>query len=304
MQALSNDLADAVAKAGESVVAVHARQRVPSSGIVWGQGVIVSADHTIKRDEDITVSTPEGESIPAVLAGRDRATDLAVLKVEGNDLAASEVASASALRIGDLVLALGCAGRLSANLGVVSALDGAWRTWRGGQIDRFIRPDVSIYYGFSGGALVDAAGRLIGMNTSGLWRNSPLTIPAATIGRVAKELLEKGRVARGYLGVGMQPIRLPEALRKKLGGKTGAMGLIMVTVEPASPAEESGVLLGDVLVALEGEPVSDADDLQAKLGSGSVGRHLHALVLRAGVPTEITLTVGERSRQPQPGESR
>src|SRR6185503_1212907 len=216
LAALSDDLAAAVERAGRSVVAIHARRRIPSSGIVWRPGVIVAASHTISREEDITLTLPDGATAPAVLAGRDDTIDLAVLRTEVAGLEPAERGAAAALRPGSVVLALGRPGTsVTASLGIVSAVGGEWRTWQGGRIDRFVRLDLAIYDGFSGGPLVDALGRVLGLNTSGLSRSAGVTIPVATVDRVTEQLLAGGRVRRGFLGVGTQPVRLPEALRER-----------------------------------------------------------------------------------------
>jgi S1-C subfamily serine protease len=297
--ALSNDLAEAVARAGQAVVAVHARPRMPSSGVHWRQGVIVTADHTVRRDEEINVGLPDGRTLPAALAGRDASTDLAILTLTAAELPVADIGDASALRVGHVVLAVGRPGErgrgLSASWGVISALGGPWRSWHGGQIDQFIRPDVSIYPGFSGGPLVDAHGRVMGINTSGP-RSIPLTIPPATVNRVVGQLLEKGRIVRGYLGLGMQPVRLPERLKQSLNLR-GTSGIIIVAVEPASPAEKAGLLIGDVLVALDGVPVGDTADIQALLGPERVGTAVSASIIRAGVLAERVITIGERPQR-------
>ncbi|HEX9868183.1 MAG TPA: trypsin-like peptidase domain-containing protein [Candidatus Tectomicrobia bacterium] len=295
--ALSNDLAGAVEGAGRCVVAVHARPRVPSSGVHWRQGVIVTADHTLKRDEEISVSLPDGGMIPAVLAGRDASTDLAVLTLQAAEFPVADIGDAAALRVGHVVLAVARPGErgVSASWGVISALGGPWRSWHGGQIDQFIRPDVSLYPGFSGGPLVDGHGRVMGINTSGP-RSIVLTIPPATVNRVVGHLLEKGRIVRGYLGLGMQPVRLPESLKQTLN-LHGTSGIIIVAVEPASPAEKAGLLIGDVLVALDGVPVSDTADVQALLGPERVGTAVAASIIRAGLLAERTIMIGERPRR-------
>ena len=292
--ALSNNLADAVEQAGNAVVAVNARQRMSSSGVYWRPGVIVTADHTVKREEEITVTLPDGRTVPATLAGRDTSTDLAVLKSEV-DLPVAEIGDASLLKVGHMVLALGRSGEigLSASLGVVSAKSGAWRTWRGGQIDQFLRLDLTLYPGSSGGPLVEASGRVVGINTSGLSRRMDLVIPASTVNRVVDQLLEKGHIARGYLGLGMQPVRLPDTLKNTLN-LSEAGGVIVVNIEPNGPADQAGVLIGDVLVEFDGKPVSDTGDVQAILGSERVGKTISAHIVRGGLSVELAIAVGER----------
>ena len=295
LEALSNGLADAAERAGRSVVAVHARRRIPASGVLWRPGVVVATSHTIRREDDITVTLDGARTVRATLAGRDQGTDLAVLRLEGAEgVAPAAVGDAGALRVGQLALALGRPGdAVTASLGVVSAVGDEWRTWHGGTVDRFVRLDVAIYDGFSGGPLVSAAGEVLGINTSALARAAALTIPASTVTRVAEQLLAGGRVRRGYVGLGMQPVRLPEGLVKshRLPRDTG---LMVVTVEPGGPGDQAGVLLGDVVVALDGTPVTDPAEVLAMLGGDRVGRELAARIVRAGQPTEVTITVGER----------
>lgn len=295
---LSNDLAGAVEKAGRSVVAVNARHRVPSSGVHWRQGVVVTSDHTVERDEEITVTLPDGRSVPATLAGRDPGTDIAVLKLQGVEMPVAEIGDDASLKVGHFVLAVGRPGDsgLSASSGVISAIGGAWRTWRGGQIDRMVRLDLTLYPGFSGGPLVDAQGRVAGISTSGLSRGMGLAIPASTVNRVTDQLLTKGRIARGYLGVGMQPVTIPDTLKSKLS-LSGNGGLVVVSTESNGPAEQAGVLIGDILIAFDGKPVSDTDDVQALLDPERVGKPLSARVIRGGEPADLTITVGERPRK-------
>ena len=282
---LSRDLAQAVETGGASVVAVHGRPHIPSSGILWKDGVVVTTDHTLKRDEDVTITLPGGRNLPATLAGRDGGTDVAVLKVEAEAPAAKTAVDAS-VKQGNLVLALGRRGEngIGVSFGVISSLGGPWRTWRGGPIERFVAPDVNIYYGFSGGALVDVEGRIIGLNTSGLTRGSGITIPAVTVTRVVDDLLTRGRVQRGYLGVGLHPVALPD----------GRKGLVVLSIEPNGPAGKAGIFVGDVLAALEGQPVEDTDDVQAHLGAENVGKAIEAAIVRGGVDVKVAITPGER----------
>jgi S1-C subfamily serine protease len=295
---LSNNLADAVERAGQSTVAVHARQRQPASGIHWRSGVIVATDHTIERDDDITITLADGKSVPATLAGRDPSTDLAILKVDGASLPVAALGDAAALRVGHMALAVGRFGEggLGTSLGVVSALSGAWNTWRGGQVDQFIRADVTLYPGFSGGPLVNAAGEIVGINTSGLSRNMGLTIPAATVNRVVDQLLSTGRIARGYLGLGLQPVRLPDTLKQAVG-TTSDTGVIIISIEGGGPAEQAGLFIGDILVMLDGTPVTDTDAVQGLLGPERIGSALTAKVARGGQPVDVSITVGERPQR-------
>ena len=295
---LSNNLADAVARAGQSTVAVHARQRLSASGVLWRPGVIVATDHTIERDDDITITMPDGASAKATLAGRDPSTDIAILKIENASMSAAAIGDPTALRVGQMALAVGRFGEggLGTSLGVVSALSGAWNTWRGGQVDQFIRADVTLYPGFSGGPLVDAAGQTVGINTSGLSRNMGLTIPATTINRVVDQLLSKGRIARGYLGLGLQPVRLPDTLKQALG-VASEMGLIVISLENGGPAEQAGLLIGDIIVSLNGTPVTDTDAVQGLLGPERIGTALAAKIARGGAPTDVSITVGERPQR-------
>jgi S1-C subfamily serine protease len=295
---LSNNLADAVERAGRSTVAVHARQRQPASGVHWRPGVIVATDHTIERDDDITVTLSGGKSVSATLAGRDPSTDLAILKVDGANLPVAAVGDAAALRVGHMALAVGRFGDggLGTSLGVVSALSGAWNTWRGGQVDQFIRADVTLYPGFSGGPLVNAAGAIVGINTSGLSRHMGLTIPATTVNRVVDQLLSQGRIARGYLGLGLQPVRLPDTLKQAVGTESET-GVIIISIESGGPAEQAGLFIGDIIVALDGRAVTDTDAVQGLLGPERIGSALAAKVARGGQPVDVQITVGERPQR-------
>jgi serine protease DegQ len=292
--AFSNDLASAAERAARFTVAVNARQRIPSAGVLWRPGVVVTAAHSVKRDENVRVVLADGSSVNASVAGRDDGTDIAVLKLENGAGEAAETSEPSSLKLGHVVLALARDGDgdLCASFGAVSAVSGPWRTWRGGQIDRFIRLDLTLYPGFSGGPLVDAHGRVAGINTSGLSRSLALTIPTSTINRVARELLEKGRIARGYLGVGMQPVALTQALRSSLGSEAKT-AVIVLSIAPGSPAEAAGLMIGDVVVALDGRPVTEIDDIQAALGADRIGATIAATLVRGGKVESVAVTIGE-----------
>ncbi|HLI26573.1 MAG TPA: trypsin-like peptidase domain-containing protein [Chloroflexota bacterium] len=291
----SDELADAVAAAGRRTVAVLARRRLPGSGVLWdAQGVIVTADHVLERDDDLQVLLADGRELPATLVGRDPSTDLAVLRVAADGLPAVPPPEEVEVRVGHYVLAVGRldAGPPSASGGIVSAIGGPWRGRRGALIEGYLRTDLVLYPGFSGGPLVDARGRIIGINTSLLARGHGLALPLATVRRVTTTLLAKGRVQRGYLGIGTQPVALPAPLAARVGGQT--RGLLVLSVEPASPAERAGLLLGDILVAFAGHPLRDTDDLLALLGPERIGTSQPLTIVRGGEPRTLTVTVGER----------
>jgi S1-C subfamily serine protease len=292
---ISDELANAVERAGSATVAVRARRHVAAAGVIWAPGVIVTAEHVVEHDEEIMVVLPSGQDVKATLAGRDAGTDLAVLRFAGADAAAAQLGDSGALRVGGIVLAVarpGGAG-VAASMGIVSALGGAWRTWRGGSIEALIRVDLTLYPGFSGGPLVDSQGSVVGINTSGLSRGHALTIPTQTIRRVTDAILAQGHVSRGYLGVGMQPVELPADLAARLA-LTQTRGLMLVSVEEKGPAAKAGLLLGDILIQLDQRGVTDTGDVQALLGSDSVGKILAARLIRGGALTTVSVTVGDR----------
>jgi len=298
LNALSHDLAHVVEQVSPSVVAVNARRHLSSSGVYWRDGIIVTASHTIRRTDEISVIVASGQSVVATLAGVDPSTDLAVLKIDNPELSPPLFGDSSQLKVGHVVLAVGRGAQrgLNATLGIVGVLSGSWRTWRGGLIDQFIGLDLVLHPGAAGGPLTDSHGRVLGINTLGLSRSMALTIPVSTVNRVVTHLLEKGHMGLGYLGLGMRPIPLPENLKSTLNLSADS-GLIVVTVEPDGPGSKAGVLFGDVIVALEGTAVSNIRDLQAFLEPESVGKTIPVSIIRGGKPIEINVTIGERRRR-------
>ena len=293
LQTLSDDLATVVARVSPSLVSIHARRRIPASGLLWRPDVVVTNHHVIQREEGITISLSDGATLGATLAGRDPTTDVAVLRLE-RPVDLPVIAPAEDARVGQLVLALGMPGpSVTAALGVISAAGGEWRTWNGGRIDRFLRLDIAVYDGFSGGALATAAGEVIGMNSSGLSRAAAMTIPMTTVARVADQLLRTGRVRRGYIGLGLQPVRLPSALEARLDPRRD-VGLIIVSVDEGGPAAAAGVQLGDVVVAFDRQPVTDPGDMLAQLAGDRVGSTASLQLARAGELREIAITIGDR----------
>lgn len=291
---LSDALATAVETAGRSLVTVSARRRIPATGIGWREGgIIVTADHVIEHEDHVRITLPDGNEVPATLAGRDPGTDVAVLRVEGV-VAPAVAAQASSARVGSLVLALGRPGRggPQASFGVVSSVGGRWRTATGSQVEGYLRSDTTFYPGFSGGALVDPAGAVVGLNSSHLGRGG-VTLPYAAVDAVVEALLAHGRVRRGYLGIGTRPVEVPAPLAAKVGGQ--ASGLLIMSVEPGSAADEAGLVIGDILVGVNGASVGTAEELQSQLGAERVGVATPLLLLRGGERHETTATIGERS---------
>ena len=288
LTALSTELADVVGKVGKSVVAVDGRPRFGSSGVFWRPGIVVTAEHTIRREEEISVTLPEGATASATVAGSDPGTDIAVLKVEGHEGEAPTVAAGDPVP-GNLALSIGRSpdSGVNATMGIISAVSGSWRTWRGGRLDRYIRLDLTLYPASSGGLVVNTKGEAIGIATSALSRIAGLAIPASTVNRVVDEILSRGHVARGYLGVGLQPVELPDHHK----------GLIVLSLEPDGPAAKAGVLIGDVIVSLGGAEVADTDDIQSVLERHSVGQTIAAGVVRGGAATTVGVVIGERSRR-------
>lgn len=293
LKSVSEAMAGLAESAGRSVVRVEGRNRLPASGVVYAaDGIIVTSHHVVERDEKLRVGLPGGDTVDAELVGRDPGTDLALLRVAVTGLEAAAWIDAADLRVGNLILALGRPGQsVQATLGIVSALGGAWRTGGGGELDRYLQTDVVMYPGFSGGPLATADGRFGGINSSALARGVSVTIPAATVARVAGTILAHGRMPRGYLGVGIQPVRLDAGLQEQLGQATG---LMLMSVEAGGPAAQGGLLQGDVVVALGGQPVRQMDDLQALLGGEHVGKAVTVRYVRAGAVHEAGVTVGQK----------
>lgn len=292
---LATELAQAAEEAGRSVVAVHG-WRHPASGVLLSGDAVVTVNHAVRREDEVRVVLANGERIATRVAGRDPGTDLAVLRLQQPiQSAAPQWGTGAKLRIGELTLAVARSwrGNVVASSGIISGLmTGPWRTWRGGELDQFVRPDLTMYPGFSGGPLLNSQGDFVGINTTGLHR-SGITIPASTVTRVAGELLEKGRVERPYLGLAMQAVTLPESLRAKLNLISGE-GLLVVHVEPGSPAEKAGVLLGDTLVELGGKAVADTDAVQDALRLSRIGGEVEAVFIRGGVATKARVKLEPR----------
>lgn len=292
LTAVSQALVETVAAVEASVVRVEARQRLPGSGVVWSaDGLVVTSAHVVERDRDIRLGLADGRVLPARLLGRDPGTDLALLRAEADDLPAAAWAEAEALAVGSLVLALGRpGGKVLATLGIVSAVDQGWNTPAGGFADHYVQSDTVMYPGFSGGALVDAAQRVLGVNTSALVSGLSVTLPTQTVRRVVEALRRNRRVRRGYLGVQAQSVALPDALRERLQQESG---LLLLYVEPNSPAAQSRLVQGDTLVTLNGLPLRSLNDLALALNGDHADGQVLAQVVRGGQVRELPVAIGE-----------
>jgi S1-C subfamily serine protease len=291
---LSDALADAAEKAGKATVLVNARRRMPASGIAYASDLVLTADHVVEREEGIKVILADGAEISARVAGRDAGSDLAVLKLERAGGAVAE-ATKSPARLGQIALALGrpSPDGIEASLGTVSAIGGPIRTGRGGMLERYLRTDSISYPGFSGGPLVAADGTILGLNTSGLANGAGVTVPADIAWRIADTLVQHGRIRRGYLGIRSQAVDLPEASQKALK-REQAVGLLIMGIEKDSPAAKGGLIVGDILVGVAGEPILHHDELFARLNGEMVGKSTPIDLLRGGQPQTLHVLIGEK----------
>jgi S1-C subfamily serine protease len=293
--AISNELAEATEKIGARTVAVHTEARGSTSGVIWRPGIIVTAEHALRRDEEIQVTLPDGKTAGAKLVGRDPSTDLAVLKCEEASAVPAVFGDSDALKAGHVTLVVGrtrASGPVAA-LGFVSLVTKERRLWGGGAVSPYLRLDVALQRTGIGGAVVSAEGEIVGLATPKFAPAGALAIPVATVNRVIDALLEKGRIPRGYLGVGLQPVRLPEGLRETLQRKEKTAAMVL-EVEPDGPAHKAGVVIGDILTKIEGKPVMRLEDVQAHLHGEGIGKTVRAEFLRGGAPREVSIVVGER----------
>jgi len=297
---LSNELARLTDRAATSVVAVHAETRGSSSGVVWRSGVIVTSEHALRRDEEIQVTLPSGRVVPATLAGRDPSTDIAVLNCAEANSAVPEAGDVSTLKPGSLALVVGrtrVSGPVAA-LGVVSLVAPDRRTWTGGSLAPYIRLDVGLQPTAVGGAVISAHGDTIGLATPRFARLGAIAVPASAINKIADTLLKKGRIPHGYLGVGLQPVSLPDTLRQSLQRKEKTAAIVL-EIQPDGPADKAGIVIGDILVSLAGHPVARPGDVQAILAGDAIGKSLALKFIRGGSVQEGSIVVAER---PHKGE--
>ncbi len=274
---LSDDIAALVEKASKSVVRVDARRGRAGTGIVWDNGLVLTANHVVEQEDEIQVVVDD-KSTKATLVGRDPATDLALLKVEGLSAPAMARAKVEDLKPGQIVLAIGRPGSLKATFGTISAVSSSWRGWRGSEIEHLIQTNAPLYPGFSGGPLVDVDGRAVGMNSWVFGRGDGRAVAMDVAERVVASLKADGRIRRPYLGIGTQEVALPEPVKAKAKQDSG---LLIVAVEPQSPADKAGLMQGDTLVALNGTTTSSLEDLYSGLRKAKVGATQIVRVVRS-----------------------
>ncbi len=289
---LSNQLASAVELAGASVVRIDDGTRLTASGIIWSaDGVIVATSHGVERDEDVTVQLSNGRALAATIIGRDPESDIVVLRVEDAGLPAFNTADPDSVRVGSLVLALGRPGHhgLRATMGIVSS---KLEVVDSGRAEYILHTDADLYPGFSGGALVNTDGQFVGLLNLMFGRGSGVALGAPTVKNVVDSILKHGRIKRGYLGISTQLVAIPATL-KSSASVTQDRGLLVIHVQPDSPAERAGLTIGDVLLAVDEVNVSDVDDLRSRLRTKTAGDAVTLRVLRGGSLTEVAATLGE-----------
>ena len=291
---LSNALAAATERAAAHTVAVHSGPRGSCSGVIWRAGIIVTADHALRSDEEIHITLPDQRVVSASLVGRDATSDLAVLKSAETTAPVSAFGDAAKLAAGHLTLVVGrtrASGPVAA-LGAVSLAVAERRHWAGTILSPYLRLDIGLQPTAIGGAAVDARGGVIGIATPKFARFGAIAIPNATVNRVADVLLSKGHVPRGYLGLGLQPVRLPSEL--SLAQRKGKTANIVLDVAPESPAHKAGILIGDLVLSLDGHEVHHPGDVHSTLGPDSIGKTFVAQLLRGGELREVRISVTER----------
>ena len=293
---LSSQLAALAARGSAHVVRVEGRRRRPASGVVWSaDGVIVTAHHTLERDEEVEVGLPSGETASAEVLGRDPSTDLAALRVKAAGLAPAEWADEGRIAAGQLAVGISRPGRSPrVSLGLVARAAGEFRAPGGGRIDRFLETSLELHPGISGSMVLGPDGAALGLATAGIVRGAAMAVPPSTLRRVVKSLLAHGEVRRGYLGLATHPVPLPPAVRETTGEE---LALLVSRVEPDSPAARAGIVLGDAILSVGGDPLQDPCELLALLSEERIGDTVTVRLLRAGEVKDVPVTVAARERR-------
>jgi S1-C subfamily serine protease len=280
LPSLSSALADMVARTKSAIVSVHSH-RSRASGFIWKPGLIATADEPLADEGEVSIRFPDGSERPASVAGRDHTTDIALLRVDAGN-SAPVALSSIVPDLGSLAVVVAAEqGVTTAALGMISLVGSRWRSMRGGEIDARIELDVRLRRRHEGGLVLNASGEAVGMVVQGVRR--VLVIPSATIDRVAARLETHGRIARGYLGLGLQPVELDDGL-----------GAMVMSVDRAGPSAAAGIRQGDIIVGWNNEKLSGVRSLLRSLGPDSIGSVVDVTIRRAGEPVQIKLTIGER----------
>jgi S1-C subfamily serine protease len=297
LTAISNDLADAAARAAPSVVQVSGRRR-PASGIVYSDNVVITMARALGREDELRVRRHDGTGLGAELIGWDPATGIAVMRVEALGIPALAT-SATPARVGHLAIAIArsWSNNVTASAGIVSVIGGPLATGRRRSIDQVIRTTAPMHEGFAGGAFVNTDGLLIGMTTAASIRGLGVVIPAPIVWSTAATVLEHGSMKRGYLGIAGQPAHLPDSQRQH---DEQGEALLVVGVTPGSPAADAGVLVGDLVMAFDGLRIASPEDLLELLLGDRVGRAVPLQVLRGTTPVALSVLVGERPTRQEP----
>ena len=295
---LSSQISELAQAASRRVVAVRARRGYTSSGVYWREGLVLSAAHAIRREQEIGLTLPDGRTATAELVGTEPGTDIAVLRLadQGHGLPELPMQPARVdLKVGQLAFVVGRSPDSGPNLslGVIGALSGSWRTWGGGRLDNYIRIDAHFYPMSSGGAVVDAQGEIVGVATSALSRIAGLAVPVSSLESIVKRVLERGHLSVGYLGIGLQPVSIPESLRTKASA-TNQVGIVVLSVQAGGPAEQAGILIGDIILALDDRALEDVSDMQEALAAEKIGKPVRAKIIRGGNPLDVEIIIGER----------
>ena len=295
LQSYSAAISTLVEKAGAYVAAIKSAPYRVTSGVVFREDLIAVNNHLLKREGKIPVHLPDGSAVDASILGRDPALDVAILQVADAQWPVPRTEDDEALRAGALAVVVGRTldAGLSASAGILGAVGGPRHSWRGAELEHFVRLDVNLYPSQAGAAVVSATGGFVGMATAAILRHSALAVPMDTVQRIAHEMLTEGGIRQGYLGVGLQPVNIPEHLRSKspLAGETG---LMIVSIEPGASADKAGLQLGDILIAAGGTSLTHVETLMGALRGTLPRKPVSFSLIRAGEVATVEIEIGAR----------
>jgi S1-C subfamily serine protease len=303
LKTLSAGMSQAVKRAAGYTVGVDGRGGYPCSGVLYGDNLVLSADHGVEREQGIQILMPDGSKLSAKVTGRDPLSDLILLELEEAGSTPAAVVAEESAAIGQLVLAIGRPTEegVQASLGILGIAHGSYRTRRGVTIEGVMRSDAKRFPGFAGGPLVDTEGALLGVNTQGSSSGTSITIPAPMAWEIAEKLRTEGSIKPGYLGIRSQQVELPQPSTL---GREQITGLLVVGIDPESPAAAAGIMVGDIMVGFDGKPVRDHEELLERLLAGMGGKTASVELMRGGKPQEMSLTVGTMDRPFRRGDHR